>query len=1006
MNFISEEFSNALGLTIIDAFWQGALLLIVALIFISLFKQVSPRIKYRLIVAVMLAMPIWSLISFNNHYIPISNQDINVPAVIMPESFASNLLVQQLDYANTETPNKFQLALRWIQSNADTMAYCWLIGIVLFGIRLMGGLLYVQTLSASAIDIIDEDWTQRIGVLANQLKIKQRIRFAESVKVNSPIVIGYLKPIVLFPIGLIQGMPTDQVEAILTHEIAHIKRADFLINILLSALKVVYFFHPAYWWLYAQAEQEREYHCDLLTIGIVGNKLSLIKALASIQESKLPSVVPASTFAKGKNQLLERIIRITEGRPRTNWLSGIMSLIVMLTGFVLVSWTNVQKEPFLEEIKSQEVINNRILEPKKTAMSSTADDYDKSIIEKKEEYVVDQINQISTPIVALDTVPNSHGRTERDYVLMSGMYQYLLEKKNEYNGPELSKEASYIIEEIDRFQSTDSLALIALWKQAIERLTSDLTRNVENLETEKLMFEAELTELELIKKELVLSESLQEEGFSSRDEIKLNEAKEMLMELEEELTLLIQKEQLDVEQKELLELLEMTKNRNIILKRRIEIYNNYKAKSFYGLSKQNNTLGLGTKEPIVKTVYSKDLEIIEFNITEKQKRSGDYKLNFLSSATENALVLLDGEMIESRDLKKLQKIDITDLAMIQTIGGPAAQKLYPDEMASFERMVHVMTKGFANSPKGKANTAMFRTTANFARRPAFNFQTSKIYYGGDMKKMLLNGEVRDDLVSSKLFEKYGKRYTSNISIQRDLAIELYGRDFIGTAQGIFFPYIDGKNTSADDLYNRLRMFNDKVGNSQATDEKLVDHVKQLLENKVELENTKNELIKNTAELNEDYIIVLDDYVRKDLSVNDLEDMDISNLQILSGNQAKSLYGSALQGKTHVIKIESSSSRNIEYSNVMDPRVLKENSDPYKVLPFQSEIEEFDNALEKSLRDDGKMVSGTEIIVTLESEKMLIDFEVQPRRVLRRYLKLYEKTMGFPISKEISYYFKK
>ena len=301
------------------------------------------------------------MVAFNSHYIPVSNQGTDVPSVLMPENFVPSTEIPTTPLNETAQLNSFEKAVNWIQSNANAAAYFWLIGVAVFGIRLLGGMAYVRILKKGAVDILDEHWNNRIVAIAGKLKIKRSIRLVESIKVNSPIVLGYLKPVILFPLGLIQGMPTDQVEAILTHEIAHIKRADFLINLLLSALQVIYFFHPAYWWLFAQAEQEREYHCDLLAINLIGNKLSLIKALASIQELQLPGLVPALGFAKGKNQLLERILRITEGRPRTNWISGLMSLLVIVAAFAMVSWKSVQNDQIPEETEFEplnEIIND------------------------------------------------------------------------------------------------------------------------------------------------------------------------------------------------------------------------------------------------------------------------------------------------------------------------------------------------------------------------------------------------------------------------------------------------------------------------------------------------------------------------------------------------------------------------------------------------------------------------------------------------------------------------
>jgi bla regulator protein blaR1 len=537
MKFMSEEFSSALGLTILDAFWQGALLLIIALVFISLFKQVSPRIKYRLIVAIMLAMPIWSLISFNNHYTPVSNQDIDVPAVIMPENFAATHDVSNTVFIETTQPNTFQKAINWIQSNANMAAYFWLIGITVFGLRLLGGLAYVRILRKSAVDILDKHWNSRVVELSNQLKINRSIRFAESIKVNSPIVIGYLKPIVLFPLGLIQGMPTDQVEAILTHEMAHIKRADFLVNMLLSALKVIYFFHPAYWWLYAQAEQEREYHCDLLAINLVGSKLSLIKALASIQELQMPGLVLAPGFAKGKNQLLERVLRITEGRPQTNWLSGLISMILLTISFFLISWQNkpigqmALTEVEQKEVQSVEKDSMKILQKADTRLNKTP---------------------FNLPPLRLDTIPKNKVDSTRTIIFENIYETVLIMAMNKYQN-NLSQETLKLIEIVTTISSDDNMELYDAQVKALNMIKIDIDK-AQEIEEFKLPNEAEWEQTVKITETLRIAE---EQEHVERLAI---EVKEELNQLEEEKREVLIREELTEIEKEREELTLIVEN--------------------------------------------------------------------------------------------------------------------------------------------------------------------------------------------------------------------------------------------------------------------------------------------------------------------------------------------------------------------------------------------------------------------------------------------------------------
>src|SRR5690606_19858334 len=112
------------------------------------------------------------------------------------------------------------------------------------------------------------------------LGLKERIQLLESVKVNLPLTIGWLKPVILFPAGMLSGMPADQLEAIMAHELAHIQRRDYLFNIVQNAIEILFFFHPAVWAISHRIRVERENCCDDIALRHCQSKLALANALA------------------------------------------------------------------------------------------------------------------------------------------------------------------------------------------------------------------------------------------------------------------------------------------------------------------------------------------------------------------------------------------------------------------------------------------------------------------------------------------------------------------------------------------------------------------------------------------------------------------------------------------------------------------------------------------------------------------------------------------------------
>jgi beta-lactamase regulating signal transducer with metallopeptidase domain len=242
--------------------------------------------------------------------------------------------------------------LRWTAQNADIALAIWLIGALLFTIRMLGGFIFLNRLKTKAKLIEDSALLINLDQFCKQLKIKGKVLLKQSEAISSPLVMGVLKPVIIFPLGLIQALPTEEIEAILLHELAHIKRNDFLINIVINVLQVVYFYHPAFWWLNAQLDDEREYDCDESTVLLTSNPLVLAKALTRISEFNLQPSTPALAFAGRRNQMLKRIKRIVQRQPQTNWLSGLLSFSLLLLSFFLMSYSSFENETSLEDKKT------------------------------------------------------------------------------------------------------------------------------------------------------------------------------------------------------------------------------------------------------------------------------------------------------------------------------------------------------------------------------------------------------------------------------------------------------------------------------------------------------------------------------------------------------------------------------------------------------------------------------------------------------------------------------
>ena len=116
--------------------------------------------------------------------------------------------------------------------------------------------------------MLDDKWRQSLRRLCGQLRIRRPVRLLESALVDVPMVIGWLRPVILLPASALSGLTPQQLEAIIAHELAHIRRHDYLINLLQSLIETLLFYHPAVWWVSRQIRREREHCCDDLAVAV------------------------------------------------------------------------------------------------------------------------------------------------------------------------------------------------------------------------------------------------------------------------------------------------------------------------------------------------------------------------------------------------------------------------------------------------------------------------------------------------------------------------------------------------------------------------------------------------------------------------------------------------------------------------------------------------------------------------------------------------------------------
>lgn len=314
------ELSNiihSLGWTIINSLWQGLFILILLAIALILINSKYAKIRSMLAYASLIIVFAASIRTFADIN---SVQTAKNKSSITSFSFSNNNLVMFHDIADSKNNKVDSSKTIWdgmlisISSfssrNIKYIVAIWLAGILFLTFRMLGGYFYMQKIKFQKIISVEKQWLRLLKSIAEKLEISRSVQLFESAIVNFPTIIGYFKPVILMPLGSLAEMPMDQVEMILAHELAHVKRSDYMLNLIQSFLEVLYFFNPAMWIISKIIRNEREYACDDLALRINSDSTVLVNALISVHQKEIEKPVVALSALGTKNSLLSRIKRM------------------------------------------------------------------------------------------------------------------------------------------------------------------------------------------------------------------------------------------------------------------------------------------------------------------------------------------------------------------------------------------------------------------------------------------------------------------------------------------------------------------------------------------------------------------------------------------------------------------------------------------------------------------------------------------------------------------------
>ena len=338
-NLLRQPAAQVIGWALLHFLWQGALVGGLTAMALAGLRRSAADIRYvvsTIALSLMLTLPAVTVAQLWRSPAATPAASSSEPGGMAPVAGAATAPAGLPTTTGAVTDNSAAGAARGRSLNIEpwlpAFVLAWVCGVVILSLRLMSGWLWVQRMKSHGVTPASPFWEQLAVRLSRRLHITRRVRLLESTVVDVPTVIGWMKPVVLLPASALAGLSPHQLEAILAHELAHIRRHDYLVNLLQTLVETLLFYHPAVWWLSRRIRAERENCCDDLAVSLSGDAYTYAKALADLEA--LRGSGASLVIAANGGSLVHRVRRLlgapTHAGRAPGWLAGSVSVLVML----------------------------------------------------------------------------------------------------------------------------------------------------------------------------------------------------------------------------------------------------------------------------------------------------------------------------------------------------------------------------------------------------------------------------------------------------------------------------------------------------------------------------------------------------------------------------------------------------------------------------------------------------------------------------------------------------
>ena len=297
--WLSPELIRLIGLALLHFLWQGLALAALASAAMAMLRTASARYLAAVaVLALMVAAPPLTFFALRQgHPMAASSGPTAMFVAESMQSFAP--ISRAVGQARAAQPASSD-SLLWLVE-------AWVVGVALLSLRPAAGILVIEGLRLKEAVPAAEPLIARCLVLQQRLRLNRVVRYCETLQLTTPAVVGWFRPVVLLPVAALTGLSAQQVEAVIAHELAHVKRLDSFVNLFQIAAETLLFYHPAVWWLSRRIRVERENCCDDIAISVCGDAVEYARALTRMAEWQ---AAPALAMAANRSPLAARVARL------------------------------------------------------------------------------------------------------------------------------------------------------------------------------------------------------------------------------------------------------------------------------------------------------------------------------------------------------------------------------------------------------------------------------------------------------------------------------------------------------------------------------------------------------------------------------------------------------------------------------------------------------------------------------------------------------------------------